>query len=100
MENEPIRKIRDLYFFRLILYQHCITMRNISYDVKIAAICLHERQLVDLSNILECCGLSRCMWFCILKLWCETGNVVSESASLCGHLHCFDSFDIHYLHLL
>ncbi|KAG1744563.1 uncharacterized protein EDB91DRAFT_1123055 [Suillus paluster] len=49
--------------------------RKISRDVKLAAIRLHERNLLSLRDILDCCGFSRCTWFRILKLWHETGDV-------------------------
>jgi hypothetical protein len=53
--------------------------RNISRDVKIAAIRLHERQLLNLNNILDCCGFSERTWYRILRLWRETGDVVPPS---------------------
>ena len=71
--------------------------RRISRDIKIAAIRLHERQLLDLTDILECCGFSRRTWFRILKLWRETGDVVSESASVVGQVRRLDYSDIRYL---
>ena len=74
--------------------------RQISRDIKIVAIRLHERQLLDVTDILECCGFSRRTWFCVLKLWRETGDVVSESASLCGQVRSLDYSDVQYLQYL
>ncbi|KAI6112571.1 hypothetical protein F5141DRAFT_1003391 [Pisolithus sp. B1] len=48
----------------------------ISHDVKLAAICLYERGLVDFLDILEVCDMSSHTFYRILKLWRETGDVV------------------------
>jgi hypothetical protein len=53
--------------------------RMISRDVKLAAIHLHEHQLLSLENILACVGFSESMFWRILRLWRETGDVVSIS---------------------
>ena len=72
---------------------------TISRDVKIAAIRLYERELLDLSDILECCSISSRTWYRILKLWRETGDVLPESKSLRG-IRLLDHDDIHYLQFL
>ena len=72
----------------------------ISRDVKVAAIRLHERGLLDLEDILECCRFSERTWYRILKLWRTTGDVVSESTSLCGRLRILTHEDIRYLKFL
>jgi hypothetical protein len=74
--------------------------RKISRDVKIAAIKLYERHLLDVDDILDCCNFSRRTWFRILKLWHETGDVVSETQSLSGRLRILEYGDIHYLQYL
>ena len=74
--------------------------RHISRDVKIAAIRIFERGLMDLDDILECCQLSRRTWYRILKLWQTTGDVVSESKSLRGRVRTLDHDDINYLRQL
>ncbi|KAG2354126.1 hypothetical protein BDR07DRAFT_1226717, partial [Suillus spraguei] len=48
---------------------------RISHDIKLAAIRLHERELLSLPDILDCCGFSEGTWFRILKLWRETDVV-------------------------
>ncbi|KAF8833128.1 hypothetical protein BDN67DRAFT_992894 [Paxillus ammoniavirescens] len=48
--------------------------RNISRDVKLAAIRLHEHDLLELPDILNVCGFLQRTFYCILKLWCETGR--------------------------
>jgi len=58
--------------------------RKISCDVKLAAINLHERQLLSLENILACVGFSESTFWRILKLWRETGDVVSISNRIRG----------------
>ena len=47
--------------------------RQISRDVKIAAIKLHERELLQLPDILDCCGFSERTFYRIPKLWRDTG---------------------------
>ena len=75
--------------------------RKISRDVKIAAVKLYERHLLDVEDILDCCNFSRRTWFRILKLWRETGDVVPETQSLSGRLRILEHGDIRYLqHLI
>jgi hypothetical protein len=66
--------------------------RMISRDVKLAAIHLHEHQLLSLENILACVGFSESMFWRILRLWRETGDVVSISNRIRGRriLQCSD----------
>jgi transposase len=71
--------------------------RVISRDVKIAAVRLHERELLDLEDIFDCCGFSCCTWFRIWKLWRETGDVVPEKKSLRGRVRDLDQEDLNYL---
>lgn len=71
--------------------------RKISRDVKIAAIRLYERELLELEDILDCCGFSEWTWYRILKLWRETGDVVPISQSLRGWLRFLDHEDVQYL---
>lgn len=70
---------------------------RITRDVKIAAIRIFERGLMDLDDILECCQLSRRTWYRILKLWQTTGDVVSQSKSLRGRVRALDREDIDYI---
>jgi len=70
---------------------------RISRDVKIAAIKLYERDLLDLGDILDCCGLSERTFYRILKLWRETGDVIHPSRSLPGRLRSLDHNDVQYL---
>ena len=51
---------------------------KISRDVKVAAIKLSERYLLDLESILDICNISESTWFRILRLWRETGDVVKD----------------------
>jgi len=70
---------------------------KISRDVKIAAIRLYECGLLELDNILDCCGFSHRTWYHVLKLWRETGNVILEAQSLRGRVWTLDREDIDYL---
>jgi transposase len=71
--------------------------RVIARDVKIAAVRLYERELLDLEDILDCCGFSRRTWFRIWGLWRETGDVVPEKKSLRGRVRDLDQEDRDYL---
>jgi len=50
--------------------------RKISRDVKLAAINLHEQNVLSLEQILDCVGFSESTFWRMLKLWQETGDVV------------------------
>src|SRR5882757_5010866 len=69
---------------------------KISCNVKLAAIQLHQCDLLPLHDILECCGFSEQTWFRILKLWRETGDVINRQPSrvLRGRLCTLDRKDI------
>jgi transposase len=75
---------------------------KLSCDVKLAAVRLYERQVLDLPDILACCGFSERTWYRVLKLWRTTGDVIPESNSLSrpGKLRSLDYEDIHYLDFL
>jgi transposase len=72
--------------------------RRISCDVKRAAIRLYERELLDVEEIQDCCGLSRRTWYRILKLWRETGDVaISRNVGQQGRHRILDREDLGYL---
>jgi len=71
--------------------------RKISHDVKIATVRLYECGLLELNDILDCCGFSHRTWYRVLKLWRETGDVIPEAQSLWGHVQTLDWEDISYL---
>jgi transposase len=71
--------------------------RNISRDIKIAAIRIYERHLLHLDDVLDCCGFSKRTFYRILKLWRETGDVINPSRSLCGRLRILNHDDVQYL---
>jgi transposase len=71
--------------------------RKISRDVKIAAIRLYERNLLELDDILDCCGFSERTWYRILRLWRETGDVVNAATSLRGRVRHLHHDDVEYL---
>ncbi|KAG1854896.1 hypothetical protein F4604DRAFT_1883303 [Suillus subluteus] len=65
--------------------------QKISCNVKLAAVNLYEHQHLSLHNILTCVGFSESTFWHVLKLWHETGNIISPTCSLCGRpriLHC------------
>ena len=69
----------------------------ISRDVKIAALRLYEKELLDPEVIWDCCGFSRRTWYRILKLWHETGDVVPRRNGKRGRPRLLDREDIDYL---
>ena len=71
--------------------------RHISRDVKIAAIRLYERDLLEITDILDCCGFSRRTWFRVLKIWRETGDVVSPQMGQPGRKSLLIREDLDYL---
>ena len=71
--------------------------RKISRDVKIVAMHLYERDLLSLSDILNCVGFSQSTFWCTLKLWREIGDVVKHNYGLPGR-PCTLHFDnVNYL---
>ncbi|KAG2352027.1 hypothetical protein BDR07DRAFT_1440068 [Suillus spraguei] len=53
--------------------------RKISRDVKLAAVKLHEQNILSLEQILDCVGFSEHTFWRMIKLWRETGDVVQHS---------------------
>jgi len=71
--------------------------RRISPDVKLAAICLYEHQLLPLRQILECVGFSRHTFFRILNLFNETGEVAKPRSLALSRPRVFNHEDLNYL---
>ena len=71
--------------------------RHISRDVKVAALRLYEKDLLELDDILDSCGFSRRTWFRVLKLWRETGDVVPVAKGIRGRPRILLNEDIDYL---
>ena len=71
--------------------------RFISRDVKLAAICLIERDLIPLEVVLECCDISERTWYRVLALWRRTGDVINPKPSLRGRIRTLDVDDVQYL---
>jgi hypothetical protein len=65
-------------------------------DCKLAAIRLYETGLLDLETILDCVGFSERTFYCILKLWRETGRVARTTIRH-EHTRNFDTDDVDYL---
>ncbi|KAG1853355.1 hypothetical protein F4604DRAFT_1686355 [Suillus subluteus] len=53
--------------------------RKISRDVKLAAIRLHEQNILSLEQILACVGFSESTFWQLIKFWRETGDVVRHN---------------------
>jgi transposase len=72
--------------------------RKISRGLKLAAIRLYEREILPLWDVLAIMDLSRRTFFRILKLWHETGDVVTHKhGNLAGRPRILDFDDIHYV---
>jgi len=71
---------------------------KISCDLKLAVIRLYEREILPLGDILDIMHLSRRTFFRILKLWRETGNVVTHKyGNLAGRPRILNFDYIHYV---
>ncbi|KAF9233445.1 hypothetical protein BU15DRAFT_53881 [Melanogaster broomeanus] len=70
--------------------------RKISRDVKLAAINLYEHHHLSLEDLLARMGFSESTFWCILRLWHETGNVVKHTHGVHSRLQVisFASFAI------
>ncbi|KIK93754.1 hypothetical protein PAXRUDRAFT_144355 [Paxillus rubicundulus Ve08.2h10] len=71
--------------------------RRISQNVKLAAIRLYERGLLQLWDILECCNFSEHTFYHILKLWHDTGDVITHNQSFRGWPCLLDRDDLDYI---
>src|SRR5438128_2706915 len=69
----------------------------ISPDVKIAAIHLYKQQLLPLQQILQCIRFPCCIFFCTIKLFNETGEVVKPASHSCGRPRSLNHKDLSYL---
>jgi transposase len=72
-------------------------LHKISRDVKIAALNLYESDILPLEDILACVGFSKCTFYQILKLWKETGDVVTHRHANKGCFRLLHHNDIQYL---
>ena len=71
---------------------------KISRDLKLAVIRLYECEILPLGDILDIMHLSQRTFFCILKLWRETGDVVTHKyGNLAGQPQILNFDDIHYV---
>jgi transposase len=71
--------------------------RKISRDVKLAAVNLHEQNILSLGQILDCVGFSESMFWRMLKLWRETGDVVQHHYGIPGRPRLLHFGDVNYL---
>ncbi|KAF5389058.1 hypothetical protein D9757_004923 [Collybiopsis confluens] len=71
--------------------------RRISRDLKLCAIQLYKRGLLDLNDILDCVGFSERTFYRVLEFWRETGDVVPHHYGLCGRKRLLMHDDIEYL---
>jgi transposase len=75
---------------------------SLSRDLKLAAVQLREGDLLALHDILDCCNFSRATFYRIMKLWRETGDVISHTGRNSQHSRSrlLDATDVQYLNQL
>jgi len=90
--------------YRLVLATNYIScalpvmpFRKISRDLKLAAVCFHQHNLLPLDNILDCLQISESTFYCVLRLWNETGDVVRHTFGIRGRPRILHFNDIDYL---
>lgn len=71
--------------------------RRISADVKICAMQLYERGLLTINDIIDCVGFSCSTFFCVLKLYQETGHIVNDPSLSRGRPRILHHDNITYL---
>ncbi|KAG1774923.1 hypothetical protein EV702DRAFT_973892, partial [Suillus placidus] len=71
--------------------------RKISHDLKLAAVNLFERNLLTIRRIVNCVSFTERTFWCIMKLWQETGDVVRHNTGLPGRPRSLHFKDISYL---
>jgi transposase len=57
---------------------------KISPDLKLAAMKLYDKGLMDLDDILDCVGFKESTFYRVLKLYRDTGEVVQPRSNLQG----------------
>ncbi|KAG2345634.1 hypothetical protein BDR05DRAFT_880038, partial [Suillus weaverae] len=53
--------------------------------------------LLNLQDILDCCRFSQWMWYHVLRLWRDTGDVANHPRGVHGRVHRLEREDIEYL---
>ena len=71
--------------------------RQISRDLKLAAMNLYDRELISLDDTLDCVGFSERTFYRVLRLWRETGDVVKHTYGLRGRPRLLVIDDLQYL---
>ncbi|KIK11263.1 hypothetical protein PISMIDRAFT_31295 [Pisolithus microcarpus 441] len=71
--------------------------RQISPDLKLAAVHLHEQGVLSTQEIIDYFSFSRHTFWCIRKLYHETGDVVKPHSGYTGQPQLLNLTDIQYL---
>jgi transposase len=71
--------------------------RKISRDLKLAAVRMHEQNILSVASIIDCLQISRSTFYRVLDLWNTTGNVVRHTNGVRGRPRIFNFEDIVYL---
>jgi transposase len=71
--------------------------RKISRDLKLAAVRMHEQNILSVASIIECLQISRRTFYRVLDLWNTTGDVVQHTNGARGRLRILKFEDIVYL---
>lgn len=71
--------------------------RSISDDLKLAVICLYNRQLLSIPDILDAVGISRPTFFRVLKQYRATGHVSKPKSLRRGRPRALNYSDVYHL---
>lgn len=74
--------------------------QKISHNLKLAAMHMHDQEILSVADIIDCLNISRCTFCHILDLWRTTGNVVHYTNGVHGRLRLLHFNDINYLRQL
>ena len=71
--------------------------RKISRDLKLAAMRMHDQEILSVADIIDCLNISRRTFYRILDLWRTTGDVVRYTNGVRGRPRLLHFDDIDYL---
>src|SRR5271155_1876578 len=74
--------------------------RKISRDLKLAAMRMHEHEILSVAQITDCLQISRCTFYRVLELWHTTGDVIRHTNGVCCHPRILHLDNIDYLNCI
>ena len=70
---------------------------KVSRDLKLAAVRMHDQQILSVDNIINCLQMSRHIFYWVLDLWMTTGDVVQCTYGVRGRPRILHLDDKDYL---